>query len=93
MVDGHFVSRSTWRSRPGKPKGKARRKRNLEEAYFGFTKELDTNQKYVCHNCHYADFVSDETAYYYLVFGDFHNHEPSGFECPNCGGPMVGASA
>jgi len=88
---GHFVNRMNWNFSPDRHKDDDEEYfLSLEESFFDFSRKLWTNQKFICYNCHYEDFVSDSTAYYYLVFGDFHQNEPVGFECPNCGGPMVG---
>ena len=89
-MDGHFVRRETWRVTSSGVKGRAKRKRTLEEAYFGFASELPTNQKYTCQNCGYVDHIADDAAFYYVAFADFPNCEPAGFECPHCGGPMAG---
>jgi len=89
MVPGHFISRDTWRQLPEIPKGEFESTRTLDEAYFSFANELGTNQKLVCYNCRYEDFINDDAVYYYLVFGDFVDDEPKGFDCPNCGGPMT----
>ena len=89
----HFVSRDSRRYDLEPSDNTSIHEKGLPEAYFGFSREIRTNQKFICFNCHYEDFIPDETAYYYLVFADFEADEPPGFECPNCGGPMVGEIA
>lgn len=83
MWSQHFLSRGSERGRLKK------RRKNLEQALNRIPERLATNQAYLCNNCHYRDFVSDDAAYYYSVFGDFAHDETPGFECPNCGGPMI----
>lgn len=89
MLSDHFVSRDTWRQDGELPKGESDHPRSLDESFYAFPDDLCTDQKFICHNCHYEDFISDDAAFYYLVFGDFVHDEVPGFECPNCAGPMT----
>jgi len=89
MLTGHFLPRNTWRHIPGHTKDEETHPRSLDQAYFEFPWDLSKEQKFICNNCHYEDYISENAAFYYLVFGDFAHDEPAGFECPNCGGPMV----